>query len=99
MGSGQIHDNLYLASINSHKIGMLDAKTGEWWLYSPPTAQAGPRRGDVDSKDRFWFAEYFAGQIGMFDPENQANKGMATSLQALVGPTMWRLIRMAGAPG
>ena len=80
------HDNLYLASINSHKIGMLDAKTGEWSVYSPPTAQAGPRRGDVDSKDRFWFAEYFAGQIGMFDPKTKQIKEWPLPFKPWSGP-------------
>ena len=66
--------NLYLASLDSGSIGELDAETGKVQLYQPPTANSGPRRGDMDSKDRFWFAEYNADKIGVFDTRTKQFK-------------------------
>ncbi|MEA2824096.1 MAG: hypothetical protein QOF03_578, partial [Alphaproteobacteria bacterium] len=33
-----------------------------------PTALSGPRRGQIDAQDRLWAAEFYAGQLVMFDP-------------------------------
>ena len=63
--------NLYLASLQLSVIGVLNGKTGAWELYPTPTPDAGTRRGNVDSQDRFWFAEYYVGKIGMFDPKTK----------------------------
>ena len=59
--------NLYGASLQLAMIGELNGETGEWNLYPTPTPDSGSRRGDIDSQDRFWFAEYYVGKIGMFD--------------------------------
>ena len=59
--------NLYGASLQLGTIGELNGETGEWKLYPTPTPNSGSRRGDTDSQDRFWFAEYYVGKIGMFD--------------------------------
>jgi virginiamycin B lyase len=66
--------SVYASSLEKSKIGVLDGKTGKWTLYPTPTADAGPRRGDVDVHDRYWFAEYYSGKIGMFDPETKKIK-------------------------
>ena len=63
--------NAYGSSLERGKIGMLDAKTGQWTLYPTPTPDSGPRRGDVDRQGRYWFAEYYSGNIGMFDPRTK----------------------------
>ena len=75
--------NLYNASLQSGLIGELNAKTGQWALYPTPTPDSGPRRADMDRHDRFWFAEYYAGKIGMFDPKTKQFKEWD------VPPTPW----------
>ena len=46
-----------------HRWGS-DTKTGETTLYKPPTPNSGPRRGEVDSQGRVWFAQFRAGKVG-----------------------------------
>jgi streptogramin lyase len=77
--------NLYLASLQYSVIGVLNGKTGEWNLYPTPTPDAGSRRGTVDSQDRFWFAEYYVGQIGMFDPKTKQIKEWKIASEPLLG--------------
>ena len=66
--------DLYLADLRTGTIGQIDAETGKISLYHPPTADAGSRRGDMDSKDCFWFAEYNANKIGMLDTRTKEFK-------------------------
>jgi streptogramin lyase len=68
------HGNLYGASLQLGVIGELIAATGKWTLYPTPTPNSGPRRADMDRQDRLWFAEYFAGKIGMFDTNTKQFK-------------------------
>jgi streptogramin lyase len=56
------------------KIGFFDPKTAEYAEYKTPTPQAGPRRGQIDGQDRLWAAEFYAGQVLMFDPDNKTLK-------------------------
>jgi len=56
------------------KIGIFDPKTVEYAEYKTPTPQAGPRRGQIDAKDRLWAAEFYAGQVVMFDPDKKELK-------------------------
>jgi virginiamycin B lyase len=70
---GQVTDsqgNTYgmLKGHMSH-IGRIDAKTLNRIDYPTLTYNAFPRRGDYDSQDRIWFAEYSAAQLGMLDPK------------------------------
>ena len=53
------------------KFRLFDPKTEKFTDYPTPTPQSGPRRGDMDSKDRQWLGLYWAGRLAMFDP----NKG------------------------
>ncbi len=64
--------NVVFFSLSGGVIGELDAKKGKISLHTPPTPSSGPRRGDVDAQGRAWFAQYRAGQIGMFDPRSKA---------------------------
>ena len=48
-------------------IVRVDADTGEVEYWPTLTPNAVPRRGRMDSQDRFWFGEYFGDAIGMFD--------------------------------
>ncbi|MEA2990044.1 MAG: hypothetical protein QOG83_2755, partial [Alphaproteobacteria bacterium] len=56
------------------KIGIFDPKTAEYAEYKTPTPMAGPRRGQIDGQDRLWAAEFYAGQILMFDPDKKVLK-------------------------
>jgi streptogramin lyase len=53
------------------KIGIFDPKTVEYTEYKTPTPMAGPRRGQIDGQDRLWAAEFYAGQLLMFDPDKK----------------------------
>jgi len=56
------------------KIGVFDPKTIEYTDYSVPTKMSGPRRGQIDGKDRLWAGEFYAGQLMMFDPDKKIFK-------------------------
>jgi streptogramin lyase len=56
------------------KIGIFDPKTVEYAEYKTPTPMSGPRRGQIDGQDRLWAAEFYAGQIVMFDPDKKVLK-------------------------
>ncbi len=56
------------------KIGLFDPKTVGYSEYKTPTPMAGPRRGQIDSQDRLWAAEFYAGQVLMFDPDKKLLK-------------------------
>ena len=60
-------DMIY-CDIEGSTIGLLDHNTGETTLYPTPTPAAFPRRGSIDSDGHYWFGEWVAGQLGMFDP-------------------------------
>ena len=53
---------------------MFDPKTIEYAEYKTPTPMSGPRRGQIDGKDRLWAAEFYAGQLLMFDPDKKVLK-------------------------
>ena len=56
------------------KIGIFDPRTVEYAEYKTPTPMAGPRRGQIDGQDRLWAAEFYAGQLLMFDPDKKIIK-------------------------
>jgi streptogramin lyase len=56
------------------KIALFDPKTVEYSEYKTPTPMAGPRRGQIDGQDRLWAAEFYAGQLAMFDPDKKEIK-------------------------
>jgi len=56
------------------KVGIFDPKTVEYTEYKTPTPMAGPRRGQIDKQDRLWAAEFYAGQVLMFDPDKKLLK-------------------------
>jgi virginiamycin B lyase len=63
-------DPIY-CDIEGSTIAVLDHTTGEVTLYPTPTPAAAPRRGSIDSEGHFWFGEWRAGQLGMFDPKTK----------------------------
>jgi virginiamycin B lyase len=48
-----------------------DGKTGEAKFWPTPTPDAMPRRNRMDAQDRYWFAEYTADKVGMFDTRTE----------------------------
>jgi streptogramin lyase len=56
------------------KIGIFDPRSVEYAEYKTPTPMAGPRRGQIDGQDRLWAAEFYAGQLMMFDPDKKIMK-------------------------
>jgi streptogramin lyase len=56
------------------KIGIFDPRSIEYAEYQTPTPMSGPRRGQIDGKDRLWAAEFYAGQLLMFDPDKKVLK-------------------------
>jgi virginiamycin B lyase len=60
--------------LKTGKIGKVDAKTLQVTKYVIPTANARPRRIQVDTDGMVWFAEFDAGKIGRFDPKTETFK-------------------------
>jgi streptogramin lyase len=56
------------------KIGIFDPKDVSYAEYKVPTPMAGPRRGQIDGQNRLWAAEFYAGQVLMFDPDKKQLK-------------------------
>lgn len=61
--------NFYGASLQFGVVGVMNGENGEWAFVPTPTPDSGPRRTTLDSQDRFWYAQYYSGAIGMFDPK------------------------------
>lgn len=78
-GGQQLHDTYGIAvdakgdpiyfDMGGSTIATMDHTTGKVTLYPTPTPNAAPRRGSIDSSGRFWFGEWMASQLGMFDPK------------------------------
>ena len=49
----------------------VDAQSGEARFWSTPTPSAMPRRNKMDAQDRYWFAQYTADKVGMFDTRTE----------------------------
>ena len=64
----------HLYIMRESKIGIFDPKSGKYDEYKTPTPMAGPRRGQIDGQNRLWAAEFFAGQLLMFDPDKKLLK-------------------------
>src|SRR5262249_43155369 len=62
--------NPYIADIGKYIVGV-DVKKNEGKIWDPPTPDSGARRGRIDAQDRFWFAEFSADKIGMFDTRTE----------------------------
>jgi streptogramin lyase len=61
------------------KIGIfdpnqIDSPSAGYAEYQVPTPMSGPRRGQIDGKNRLWAAEFYAGQVLMFDPDKKELK-------------------------
>ncbi len=66
------HDNVWFSAYYDHKIGKLDAKTGAFHLYQPPTAGATPYGIIEDKKTGYmWYADQSGDNITQFDPKTE----------------------------
>ncbi|MGH2358728.1 MAG: virginiamycin B lyase family protein, partial [Candidatus Limnocylindria bacterium] len=63
---------IYYSSLAGSYLGAVDRATGGVRVIEPPTAGAGLRRAWSDSRGRIWVSEWFAGQVGVYDPETDA---------------------------
>lgn len=63
---------IYFSSLAGSYIAAVDLATGELTVLDPPTAGAGARRVWSDSQGRLWVSEWFAGQLGLYDPASGA---------------------------
>ncbi len=78
-------NNAWLFDFAHAAIGRIDAQTGAFTSYQTPTPRSRPRRGRVDdATGRFWFAEYGANRIGMYD--TKADDGTIKEFEM---PTPW----------
>jgi virginiamycin B lyase len=59
---------VYYSSLAGSYLGAIDRDSGAVQVVDPPTAGAGLRRAWADSMGRIWVSEWFAGQVGMYDP-------------------------------
>ena len=59
--------NWYITDFGGSYIVQVMAGTKEVKWHKTPTAFSEPRRGKIDDQDRYWFAEYTADNIAMFD--------------------------------
>jgi virginiamycin B lyase len=59
---------VYYSSLAGSYLGAIDRSSGDVTVIDPPTAGAGLRRVWSDSSGRQWVAEWFAGQVGVYDP-------------------------------
>jgi virginiamycin B lyase len=60
--------DIYYSSLAGSYLGAVDTVTREVTVLDPPTAGAGARRAWSDSEGRIWVAEWFAGQVAVYDP-------------------------------
>jgi virginiamycin B lyase len=63
---------IYFSSLAGSYLGAVNRSSGEVRVIEPPTDGAGLRRAWSDSRGRVWVSEWFAGQVGMYDPETDA---------------------------
>jgi virginiamycin B lyase len=63
---------VYFVSLAGSYLARIDLETDEAIVLEPPTPGQGARRVWADSGGRLWVAEWNAGQVGMYDPANDA---------------------------
>jgi len=65
-------DNIWWGDFMGHKLGKLDAKTGQISFYRPPTPNATPYGVAADMKNGYiWFADTNGNQVTRFDPKTE----------------------------
>jgi streptogramin lyase len=62
---------IWFSDLNGNHITRFDPKTKKFVEYPIPTPDASPRFISIDPMGRVWFGEFFAGKIGVVDPDAQ----------------------------
>jgi virginiamycin B lyase len=62
---------VYYASLAGSHIARVDLASGAATPIEPPTKEQGARRVWSDSQGRIWVSEWFAGQVGVYDPKTR----------------------------
>jgi len=65
---------VYFVSLGNNYLASIDPATGEAAVLEPPTPKQGARRVWADSVGRLWISEWYAGQVGMYDPASNTWK-------------------------
>ena len=64
-------NNPWLLDYGGSGLVKVDVDTREIRFFPTPTPNSGPRRGIFDAQGRFWFGEYAADKMGMFDSKTE----------------------------
>ena len=59
---------IFFSSLAGSYLAAVDRASSEVQVIDPPTPGAGQRRAWSDSRGRIWVSEWFAGQVGVYDP-------------------------------
>jgi len=73
--------NPYITDFGGSYIVKADVETDEVKFFKVPTPNSQPRRGRMDSQDRFWFAEYTGDKIAMLDTKTEQFKEWSPSMK------------------
>jgi virginiamycin B lyase len=63
---------IYYSSLAGSYLGAVDRDSGEVTVIDPRTRGAGLRRVWADRSGRLWVSEWFAGQVGVYDPADRS---------------------------
>jgi len=64
-------NNVYVTDFQKNYVVKVDAQTLKSTAYQTGTAQSRNRRGRIDDKDRFFFAQYRGNKLTMFDTKEE----------------------------
>ena len=66
------YGNVQYASLASSYVGRTDIESDQATALDPPAPGQGARRVWPDSRGRIWVSEWNAGQVGLYDPSDDA---------------------------
>jgi len=66
------YGNVYYASLAGSYVGRIDIESGQATALDPPAPGQGARRVWPDSQGRIWVSKWNAGQVGLYDPSDDA---------------------------
>jgi virginiamycin B lyase len=66
--------DVWFTSPRKNKIGKVDGSTMKVTLWTPPSADAYPRRMEIGSDGIIWIGEFNTGKMARFDPKTQTFK-------------------------
>ena len=64
--------NVYYASLGGSYVGRIGIESGQATALDPPAPGQGARRVWPDSQGRIWVNKWNAGQVGLYDPSDDA---------------------------